>query len=64
MRTSTGERIPWYRIPVVWVVIVVLGGSLIGCAVNVGLALQLSDSALTEVAPSGRFGFAVDDEGE
>lgn len=61
MKAGDGSRIPWYRIPVLWLGIVVFAALLVGCVVNVVVALQLSDTALAEVAPSARFGFAVDD---
>lgn len=52
-RTSDGVR--WYQVPVVWVGIVALVGSIIGCVATVAVSIQHSDDALAEVAPGGKF---------
>lgn len=59
-RDEAGQRTRWYRIPVVWLGIVVLLGSLAGSVYNIVVSLQLADDALAEVAPGGRFQLAPD----
>jgi len=46
---------PWYRIPVVWVMALVLLASVGGCLVNIGVAWQYADNSLQEVAPNTAF---------
>lgn len=64
MRTSSGEPLAWYRIPVFWVAAFAVLLLLAACVTNIVVALQLSDTALAEVAPSARFGFSVDEGAE
>ena len=45
----------WYRIPVVWLMALVLLASVGGCLVNIGVAWQYADNSLQEVAPGGAF---------
>lgn len=52
-RTTDGVR--WYQVPVVWVGILALIGSIIGCVATVAVSLQHSGDALAEVAPGGKF---------
>lgn len=56
MKARDGERVRWYRIPVIWVGIVALVASLGGSVYNIVVSLELADNALTEVAPKSRFG--------
>lgn len=51
----TGDSVPWYRVPVLWVGIAALIGSIVGCGITVALALQHADNGLADVAPGGRF---------
>lgn len=60
MNPPASERMPWYRIPVAWVCIGALLASVIGCVINVVIALRLSDTALVEVAPESRFGLTIE----
>lgn len=55
MSTGGSSRPPWYRIPVLWVAGLALLASLIGCFINIGVALRYADTSLTEVAPGSRF---------
>jgi hypothetical protein len=52
-RDTDGVR--WYQVPVVWVGIVALTGSILGCVLTVAVSLQHVDGALAEVAPGGKF---------
>lgn len=52
-RTTDGVR--WYQVPVVWVGILALVGSVIGCVATVAVSMQHSGDALAEVAPGGKF---------
>lgn len=55
MSHDTRRNPPWHRIPVVWVMALVLLASVIGCLINIGVAWQYADSSLQEVAPTGAF---------
>lgn len=46
---------PWYRVPVLWLAGLALLASLLGCIVNIVIALDHADNALAEVAPRSRF---------
>lgn len=48
MRASTDQRraLPWYRVPVVWLGMLVFAGSLAGCIWMVVLGARFSDDAL------------------
>lgn len=52
-RTVDGVR--WYQVPVVWVGILALTGSIIGCVATIAVSMQHSDDALADVAPGGKF---------
>lgn len=57
MSTST-ERLrplPWYRVPVAWLGILLFAGSLAGCVWMIVLAAQHPDEALS-VAPQSLMG--------
>lgn len=62
MTDGANER--WYRIPLLWLGLGILMALFVACAINVVLALQLSDAGLAEVAPSARFGFSMDGDGD
>lgn len=49
------DGVRWYQVPVVWVGIVALTGSIIGCVLTVVVSLQHADDALADVAPGGKF---------
>ena len=55
MNANDASRLPWYRIPVVWVMAGALLASLIGCLITIGVAWQHADNGLQEVAPAGAF---------
>lgn len=55
MNRNATARPAWYRIPVIWLAILVLVASLAGGVVNIVIALQHADGALAEVAPGSRF---------
>lgn len=52
-RTTDGVR--WYQVPVVWIGILALIGSIIGCVATVAVSMQYSGDALADVAPGGKF---------
>lgn len=58
--TPAGQRsrVRWYHVPVLWVGILALAGSVIGCIVTVAVAMQHADSGLADSAPGGRFQMA------
>ncbi len=52
-RQTDGVR--WYQVPVVWVGIAALTGSIVGCVLTVAVSMQHADDALADVAPGGKF---------
>lgn len=52
-RETDGVR--WYQVPVLWVGIVALTGSILGCVLTVVVSMQHADDALADVAPGGKF---------
>ncbi|MDZ7748515.1 MAG: hypothetical protein U5K43_06460 [Halofilum sp. (in: g-proteobacteria)] len=55
-RQREGTDTRWYHVPVIWVGIVALAGSVLGCVVTVMTALQQDGTAMHSVAPGGTFG--------
>lgn len=51
----TTDGVCWYQVPVIWVGIVALIGSIFGCVATVAVSMRHSDDALAEVAPGGKF---------
>lgn len=51
----------WYRVPVLWLAASCLLASMLGCIVNVWLALERADGPLGAVAPSSKFQLPADE---
>lgn len=45
-RNSPPEHVPWYRIPVLWLGIVIFAASIAGCIWIIVVSLQYRDEAL------------------
>ncbi|WP_067563118.1 hypothetical protein [Halofilum ochraceum] len=52
-RETDGVR--WYQVPVLWVGILALTGSILGCVLTVAVSMRHADDALADVAPGGKF---------
>lgn len=52
-RETDGVR--WYQVPVVWVGMLALAGSILGCVLTVAVSMRHADDALADVAPGGKF---------
>lgn len=49
------DGVHWYQVPVLWVGILALTGSILGCVLTVAVSMRHADDALADVAPGGKF---------
>ncbi len=54
-RIEPDTGLAWYRVPVLWLAALCLLASLLGCWINIRIALEHAEGPLSPVAPTSKF---------